>query len=90
MNPEDEVSAQECEEENDPILEFAIEYVLHRTYPSGLSKEKKVKCCPVCQRMNKKLTLERPELHPVPVKSPWHHLGMDSVGPISGVNSYSE
>ena len=41
MNPEDEVSAQECEEENDPILEFAIEYVLHRTYPSGLSKEKK-------------------------------------------------
>ena len=42
-----------------------------------------VKCCPVCQRMNKKLTLERPELHPVPVKSPWHHLGMDFVGPIS-------
>ena len=37
MNPEDEVSAQECEEENDPILEFAIEYVLHRTYPSGLT-----------------------------------------------------
>ena len=33
--------------------------------------------------MNKKLTLERPELHPVPVKSPWHHLGMDFVGPIS-------
>ena len=29
--------------------------------------------------MNKKLTLERPELHPVPVKSPWHHLGMDCV-----------
>ena len=33
--------------------------------------------------MNKKLTTERPELHPVPVKSPWHHLGMDFVGPIS-------
>ena len=42
-----------------------------------------VKHCPVCQRMNKKLTSERPELHPVPVKSPWHHLGMDFVGPIS-------
>ena len=33
--------------------------------------------------MNKKLTTERPELHPVPVKSPWHHLGMDFVGLIS-------
>ena len=33
--------------------------------------------------MNKKLTAERPELHPVHVKSPWHHLGMDFVGPIS-------
>ena len=42
--------------------------------------------------MNKKLTAERPELHPVPVKSPWHHLGMDFVGPISppslGGNQY--
>lgn len=33
--------------------------------------------------MNKKLTTERPELHPVPVKSPWYHLGMDFGGPIS-------
>lgn len=33
--------------------------------------------------MNKCLNVERPELHPVPVKSPWHHLGMDFVGPIS-------
>ena len=33
--------------------------------------------------MNKKLTTEHPELHPVPVKSPWYHLGMDFVGPIS-------
>lgn len=33
--------------------------------------------------MNKRLNVERPELHPVPVKSPWHHLGMDFVGPIS-------
>ena len=33
--------------------------------------------------MNKKLTSERPELHPVAVKSPWYHLGIDFVGPIS-------
>ena len=41
MNPEGEGSAQEFEEESDPILELAIEYALHRSYPSGLSKEKK-------------------------------------------------
>ena len=33
--------------------------------------------------MNKKMDIERPELHPIPVKAPWHHLGMDFVGPIS-------
>ena len=29
--------------------------------------------------MNGKLSLE---LHPIPVKAPWHHLGVDFVGPI--------
>ena len=33
--------------------------------------------------MNKKLDVVRPELYPVPVKSPWYHIGMDFVGPIS-------
>ena len=33
--------------------------------------------------MNKKISLERPELYPIPVKSPWYHLGMDFVGPVS-------
>ena len=33
--------------------------------------------------MNGKLQLVRPELHPVPVKAPWHHLGIDFVGPIA-------
>jgi len=33
--------------------------------------------------MNKKLERGRPELHPMAVKSPWHHLGMDFIGPIS-------
>ena len=32
--------------------------------------------------MNKKLMITRPELHPVPVKSAWYHIGMDFVGPI--------
>lgn len=32
--------------------------------------------------MNKKLTLERPELHPIPVKAPMYQVGIDFVGPI--------
>ena len=39
--------------------------------------------CLQCQQMNKKLDIVRPELFPVPVKSPWYHVGMDFVGPIS-------
>ena len=26
---------------------------------------------------------ERPDLHPIPIKSPWFHIGMDFIGPIS-------
>ena len=33
--------------------------------------------------MNKKIDTLRPELYPIPVKSPWYHIGMDFVGPIS-------
>ncbi len=33
--------------------------------------------------MNPKIVCEKPELHPIPIKSPWYHLGMDFVGPIS-------
>ncbi len=33
--------------------------------------------------MNRKLTTGTPQLHPVPVVSPWYQIGMDYVGPIS-------
>ena len=33
--------------------------------------------------MNKKIEKERPELNLTPVKSPWFHLGIDFIGPIS-------
>ena len=33
--------------------------------------------------MNKKIDTGRPELHPVSVKSPWYHIGMDFIGPLS-------
>lgn len=37
----------------------------------------------ICQRMNRKMTTGAPELHPIPVVSPWYHVGTDLVGPIS-------
>ena len=39
--------------------------------------------CDVCQHMNHKMTTGTPELHPIPVKSPWHQIGIDFVGPLS-------
>ena len=33
--------------------------------------------------MNRKLTSGVPELHPIPVKSPWHMIGIDFIGPLS-------
>ena len=42
-----------------------------------------VRTCDVCQRSGRKLTKAAPELHPVPVVAPWHHIGIDFVGPLS-------
>ena len=42
-----------------------------------------VSCCDVCQKVNPKLTTKTPELHPIPVKSPWFHVGIDLIGPIN-------
>ena len=33
--------------------------------------------------MNRKSTSGVPELHPIPVKSPWHMIGIDFIGPLS-------
>ena len=38
--------------------------------------------CDVCQRMNRKLNIGVPELHPIPVKAPWC---IDFVGPLSPI-----
>ena len=29
------------------------------------------------------MTVDAPELHPIPVHSPWFHLGIDFVGPVT-------
>jgi len=33
--------------------------------------------------MNRKLDIVTTEMYPVPVKSPWHHIGIDFIGPIA-------
>ena len=33
--------------------------------------------------MNRKLSCGVPELHPIPVKSPWYMIGIDFIGPVS-------
>ena len=42
-----------------------------------------IKNCDTCQRYNLKMTVDAPELHPIPVHSPWFHLGIDFVGPVT-------
>ena len=36
--------------------------------------------------MNSNPTVERPQLYPIAVKSPMHHVGIDFVGPISPIS----
>ena len=42
-----------------------------------------ISTCDQCQRVNSKLTTTTAELHPVPVQSPWFHVGIDFVGPVT-------
>ena len=37
--------------------------------------------------MNRKPLTSCPELHLIPVHSPWHHVGMDFIGPISPISN---
>ena len=47
----------------------------------------KIQSCDECQRMHCKMTAETPELHPAAVVTPWHHIGIDFIGPNSPVAS---
>ena len=46
-----------------------------------------ISSCDTCQRVNQKVVLTKPELHPVPVKSPWFHIGIDFIGPVNPTSS---
>ena len=36
----------------------------------------------MCQKARRKINNTAPELHSIPVVAPWHHIGIDFVGPI--------
>ncbi len=36
--------------------------------------------------MNRNPMVTVPELHPIPVHSPWHHVGIDFIGPIHPIS----
>ncbi|KAL5500587.1 hypothetical protein EMCRGX_G012176 [Ephydatia muelleri] len=59
--------------------------VLERFFWKGVTKniEIMISTCDLCQRNSQKLSIATPELFPIPVHSPWHHVGIDFVGPIS-------
>ena len=42
-----------------------------------------ISTCDACQPVNLKMVIEKSELHPVPVKSPWHQVAIGFVGPIT-------
>ncbi len=42
-----------------------------------------IRLCDICQQTNRKINITALELHPVPVVSPWYHIGNDLIGPIS-------
>ena len=45
-----------------------------------------VSSCDTCQRVNRNPLTVVPELHPIPVHSPWYHVGMDFIGPIHPIS----
>ena len=46
-----------------------------------------IAACDVCQRSSRKPLFSETELHPVPIHSPWFHVGIDFVGPITPASS---
>jgi hypothetical protein len=61
-----------------------ISRITERFYWVGIVKDVKelISSCDECQRTNPKMVTATPELHPIPVKNPWFHLGIDFIGPI--------
>ena len=54
------------------------------TFVSALFHHIQISTCDVY--VNRKLTSKKPELHPIKVKSPWYHVGIDFVGPLTPIS----
>ncbi|KAL5494521.1 hypothetical protein EMCRGX_G015873 [Ephydatia muelleri] len=42
-----------------------------------------IAACDVCQKSSGKPLSSQPEQHPAPIHSPWYHVGIDFIGPIT-------
>ena len=64
------------------LSQLSIRNVL--LYPFLFSK---IRSCDACQRVNRKMVISTPQLHPIPVKAPWYHIGIDFIGPVNPTSS---
>ena len=46
-----------------------------------------IRACDACQRVNRKMVISTSQLHPIPVKAPWSHIGIDFIGPVNPTSS---
>ena len=64
------------------LSQLSIRNVL--LYPFIFSK---IRSCDACQRVNRKMVISTPQLHPIPVKAPWYHIGIDFIAPVNPTSS---
>uniref|UniRef100_A0A1X7VEQ5 Integrase catalytic domain-containing protein n=1 Tax=Amphimedon queenslandica TaxID=400682 RepID=A0A1X7VEQ5_AMPQE len=66
------------------VMKKTVNRITERYIWPGITNgvKKMVFTCAVCQRTNRKIVTEKPELHPVPARSPWYHIGINFIGPL--------
>ncbi|KAL5491279.1 hypothetical protein EMCRGX_G016535 [Ephydatia muelleri] len=70
-------------------LKRTIKRITERYKWNGIVKDvqEMIRSCDACQRVNRKMVISTPQLHPLPVKAPWYHIGIDFIGPVNPTSS---
>ena len=72
------------------ICAFMFVSVIYHSYLSEMfciHLYSKIRSCDACQRVNREMVISTPQLHPIPVKAPWYHIGIDFIGPVNPTSS---
>eukprot|EP00731_Ephydatia_muelleri_P002800 Em0001g2800a len=56
-------------------------------YVQKKKKNDHIRSCDACQRVNRKMVISTTQLHPIPVKAPRYHIGIDFIGPVNPTSS---